>query len=43
MDLLLSSEEKLTQMGVDGRERVLEHYSVQREAKQLVVFFRSLM
>jgi len=43
MDLLLSDQDKLTQMGVNGRERVLEHYSVQREAKQLVEFFRSLM
>lgn len=43
MDLLLSDQEKLTQMGINGRERVLEHYSVQREAKQLVDFFRSLM
>lgn len=43
MDLLLSNEDKLAQMGVDGRERVLEHYSVQREAKQLVTFFRGLM
>jgi len=43
MDLLLSDQEQLTQMGVNGRERVLEHYSVQREAKQLVDFFRSLM
>jgi mannosyltransferase len=43
MDLLLSDEEKLVQMGIDGRERVLAHYSVQREAKQLVDFFRGLM
>lgn len=43
MDLLLNNEEKLAQMGIDGRERVLAHYSVQREAKQLVAFFRSLM
>lgn len=43
MDLLLSNEDKLAQMGIDGRERVLEHYSVQREAKQLVTFFRGLM
>ena len=43
MDVLLSDQEKLTQMGINGRERVLEHYSVQREAKQLVDFFRSLM
>ena len=43
MDLLLSNEYKLAQMGIDGRERVLAHYSVQREAKQLVAFFRNLM
>lgn len=43
MDLLLSDQEKLTQMGKNGRLRVLEHYSVQREAKQLVDFFRGLM
>ncbi len=43
MSLLLADEEKLMQMGRDGRERVLEHYSVEREAKELVTFFRSLM
>lgn len=43
MDLLLSDQHKLAQMGIDGRKRVLEHYSVQREAKQLVDFFRRLM
>jgi len=43
MDSLLSDHNKLAQMGVNGRERVLEHYSVQREAKQLVTFFRNLM
>lgn len=43
MDRLLSDPEQLAQMGVNGRARVLEHYSVQREAKQLVDFFRSLM
>lgn len=43
MDLLLGNEDKLVHMGIDGRERVLEHYSVQREAKQLVEFFRNLM
>jgi len=43
MDLLLSNEDTLIQMGIDGRERVLAEYSVQREAKQLVAFFRSLM
>jgi mannosyltransferase len=43
MDLLLNNQEALVQMGINGRERVLAHYSVQREAKQLVVFFRGLM
>ncbi len=43
MDLLLSDPQKLSQMGAEGRERVLEHYSVQREAKQLVEFYRGLM
>jgi len=43
MSLLLADEEKLRQMGRDGRERVLAHYSVEREAKELVTFFRSLM
>lgn len=43
MDLLLSDQKQLTQMGVNGRARVLDHYSVQREAKQLVEFFRRLM
>jgi mannosyltransferase len=43
MDLLLNNQEKLVQMGINGRERVLAHYSVQREAKQLVEFFRGLM
>lgn len=43
MDLLLSDQSKLTAMGINGRERVLEHYSVEREAKQLVDFYRGLM
>lgn len=43
MDLLLSDQKQLTAMGINGRERVLEHYSVQREAKQLVDFYRGLM
>ena len=43
MDLLLSDQKQLTQMGINGRERVLEHYSVQREAKQLIEFYRGLM
>ena len=36
MDLLLSDPDKLAQMGLAGRERVLAHDSVQREAKPLV-------
>lgn len=40
--LLLSDEDKLVEMGKNGRERVLEHYSVEREAKQLCDFFRSI-
>ncbi len=43
MDLLLSDDEKLAQMGVAGRQRVLQHYSVEREAKELCDFFRKLM
>ena len=43
MDLLLNDQEKLAQMGIDGRARVVEHYSVERESKQLVDFFRGLM
>ena len=43
MDLLLSDQKGLTTMGKNGRERVLEHYSVEREARQLVDFYRSLM
>ncbi len=43
MSLLLDDEDKLMQMGRDGRERVLEYYSVEREAKELVSFFRTLM
>lgn len=40
---LLSDDDKLAEMGVAGRERVLEHYSVEREANELCNFFRSLM
>jgi len=43
MGLLLSDQDKLVEMGINGRKRVLEHYSVKREAKQLVDFFRTLM
>jgi mannosyltransferase len=43
MDLLLSDPEKLKQMGDSGRERILEHYSVEREANELITFYRTLM
>ncbi len=43
MSLLLSDEDKLTQMGQSGRKRVLEHYSVAREAKELTRFLKSLV
>ena len=43
MDLLLSDPEKLQQMGKSGRERILEHYSVEREANELINFYRTLM
>ncbi len=43
MDLLLSDQEKLVQMGEAGRQRVLKHFSVEREAKELCDFFRKIM
>jgi len=43
MDLLLSDPEKLKQMGESGRKRILELYSVEREAKELIAFYRTLM
>ncbi len=43
MDLLLSDPEKLAEMGASGRERILQHYSVEREAKELIAFYRTLM
>ena len=42
LDYLLSDAERLAQMGKNGRERVLEHYTVEREAKDLCTFFRTL-
>ncbi len=42
MDLLLADPKGLAQMGIEGRHRVLEHYTVEREAKDLIDFFRSL-
>jgi mannosyltransferase len=43
MAALLSDEDKLTQMGQAGRQRVLEHYSVEREAKELTTFLKNLV
>jgi len=43
MDLLLSDQDTLKTMGINGRQRILEHYVVQREAKELVEFYRGLM
>ena len=42
MSLLLENEDKLKQMGLEGRTRVLEHYSVEREAKQLCEFYKTM-
>jgi mannosyltransferase len=43
MATLLSDEDKLTQMGQSGRQRVLEHYSVEREARELTTFLKKLV
>lgn len=43
MALLLSDEAKLAQMGQSGRQRVVEHYSVEREAKELTQFLKALV
>ncbi|MFQ3237470.1 MAG: mannosyltransferase [Paraglaciecola sp.] len=42
MDGLLADPQRLAAMGLAGRQRVLEHYTVEREAKALVDLFRSL-
>jgi mannosyltransferase len=43
MALLLSDEVKLAQMGLSGRERVLAHYTVEREARELTAFIKTLV
>ena len=43
MALLLSDETKLAQMGHSGRQRVEEHYSVEREAIELTRFLKTLV
>ena len=42
MALLLQAESQLDDMGKSGRERVLKHYSVEREAKELCEFYRTM-
>jgi mannosyltransferase len=42
MALLLQAESQLDEMGKAGRERVLKHYSVEREAKELCDFYRTM-
>ncbi len=42
MDHLLSEPARLLQMGVAGRKRVLQYYTVEREARALCDFFRTL-
>ncbi len=43
MALLLSDKAKLEQMGQSGRQRVLEHYTAEREAKELTAFIKTLV
>jgi len=42
LDSLLGDENKIMQMGAAGRQRVLQHYSVEREAEELCEFYKSL-
>jgi mannosyltransferase len=42
VDLLLSNNETLTQMGIQGRKRVETSYRVEDEATRLIAFFRTL-
>jgi mannosyltransferase len=42
LDLMLSDPLRLTEMGVEGRKRVAQYYSVEHEAQRLVDYFRSL-
>lgn len=39
---LLTDPKRLAEMGESGRQRVLEHYTIEREARQLLQFFDSL-
>ena len=40
--LMMEAPEKLTQMGKSGRQRILDNYTVEREAQELVSFFHKL-
>lgn len=42
MALMMAEPEKLLAMGKAGRQRVLENYTVEREAHELVSFFREV-
>jgi mannosyltransferase len=42
MALLLQDDKQLDEMGKSGRERVIKHYSVEREAKELCDFYRTI-
>jgi len=42
LDSLLCDGNKIEKMGIAGRERVLQHYSVEREAKELCDFYKTL-
>lgn len=43
MALLLSDKDELEKMGLSGRERVEKLYSVEREARELTTFLKSLV
>ena len=42
LSLLLDDENTLMKMGSEGRKRVLEHYSVEREAQELCDFYKTM-
>ena len=42
LDFLLTDVQRLTELGNNGRERILQSYTVEREAQQLCDFFRTL-
>lgn len=42
LNTLLTTPEKAQAMGASGRQRILDHYTIEREAEQLCDFFRTL-